>query len=123
MKEQEIKSSTETLFEPSRFEATSANGPADASASTQSSNPAQSSDPDGAGLAAAIRAWNHLHSGLNTAQFADRMRDEGWQPEGVPVEAFLVLMQAEPYCTRFQQQNGYWYLRSHDEKQDWRGSV
>ena len=63
-------------------------------------------------LAAAIRAWNHLRSGLNTAQFAERLQDEGWQPEGVPAEALLVLMQEQPYCAHFQQQNGHWYLLS-----------
>ena len=61
-------------------------------------------------LAAAIRAWQHLRSGLNSSNFADRLRDEGWSPNDPPAAALTALMQRPPYREHFCLRNGLWYL-------------
>jgi hypothetical protein len=61
-------------------------------------------------LAAAIRAWQHLRSGLNSSNFADRLRDEGWSPDGPPAAALTALMQRSPYREHFYLRNGLWHL-------------
>ena len=61
-------------------------------------------------LEAAVHAWQKLRCGLNSAQFADRLRDEGWHPAGPPETALIALMQRAPYCERFSLQNGLWHL-------------
>ena len=72
-------------------------------------------EDDTALLEAAIRAWQQIRSGLNSSNFADRLREEGWSPDGPPGAALIALMQRAPFHEHFSLRNGLWYLTTVQE--------